>query len=90
MKREYFHVIGRPNCPYCDNAVRLLKERGRDIESETFDRNSQQLNEAKKNYNWKTVPIINHVQVDEAGYIHERFVGGFTDLVEYLRGEADG
>lgn len=84
MEEQYFHIIGRPGCPYCDKALSLLKDKDLPHTSESHDRGSEPLNEAMKRYNWKTVPIINHVKVDKDGTIHNRFVGGFSDLVAYL------
>jgi len=85
MREQYFHIIGRPGCPYCTHAENLLKEKGFDYTSEVHERGADELNEAKKRYNWKTVPIINHVKVNDDGTIDHRFVGGFSDLVAYLR-----
>ena len=85
MKEHYFHIIGRRGCPYCTHAERLLNEKNLDFTSEVLERGSSELNEAKKRYNWSTVPIINHVMVANDGVIQERFVGGFSDLVAYLR-----
>tara|TARA_R100000152_G_C6711275_1_gene138852 strand:+ start:469 stop:639 length:171 start_codon:yes stop_codon:yes gene_type:complete len=38
----------------------------------------------KSKYNWKTVPIIIRVFEDD-----EEFIGGYTDLFEYLRPSLD-
>ena len=86
MKEQYFHIIGRHGCSYCTHAERLLKEKGLDFTTDIHDRGASELNEAKKQYNWNTVPIINHVMVAQDGTIHHHFVGGFSDLVAYLRG----
>lgn len=74
-----FVVYGRPGCGYCTGAVQLLKQQGRsfdyiDIWSEGISK--QQLAE-KIGHPVYTVPQILH---------GERYIGGYTDLVPYLRG----
>jgi glutaredoxin len=60
-------------------AVRLLAEHQKDFECYALDNQPQLLNEIKQTYRWETVPVV--IEVTEG---HEKFIGGFEDLKEYL------
>ncbi len=45
----------------------------------SLDGNPLHLTEVKRRYSWDTVPLIL-----EVGGGSEKFIGGYTDLVEYL------
>lgn len=60
-------------------AISLLSERQKEFECYSLDKQPELLSEIKQTYKWKTVPII--VEVTEG---QEKFIGGFTDLKEYL------
>jgi len=79
----YYHVICLRGCPFCDDAVELLKELRIPYHAEYYDR-GERLDEQKQHYGWETAPIINKVDVDEDGTITNRFIGGYTDLKEYM------
>lgn len=85
MKQTYYHVIARKSCPFCIKAVELLEENKLYFHADYYDSEQTiKLNEQKKKYDWNTVPIINKVEVKENGNIETSFIGGFTDLKEYL------
>jgi len=60
-------------------AVRLLAEHKKEFECYSLDSQPKLLSEIKSTYRWETVPLV--VEVTEG---HEKFIGGFTDLKEYL------
>jgi glutaredoxin len=60
-------------------AIRLLAEHEKEFECYALDSQPQLLNEIKSTYRWDTVPLV--VEVTEG---QEKFIGGFTDLQEYL------
>tara|TARA_B100000900_G_scaffold372261_1_gene352059 strand:+ start:140 stop:352 length:213 start_codon:yes stop_codon:yes gene_type:complete len=60
-------------------AVQLLAEHQKQFECYAMDTQPQLLNEIKSTYKWDTVPIV--VEITEG---NEKFIGGFTDLKEYL------
>jgi len=74
-----FRIYTTSGCPYCQMALQLLTERQKEFECYALDSRPQLLNEIKSTYNWGTVPII--VEITEG---QEKFIGGFTDLKEYL------
>ena len=80
----YYHVICQRGCPFCEDAVELLKTLKKAYHAEYYDKGDR-LDEQKRIYGWKTAPIINEVDVDEDGTITNRFIGGYTDLEEYLK-----
>ena len=74
-----FRVYTKMDCPFCQAAVSLLAEHQKDFECYALDSQPELLNEIKKTYNWKTVPLV--IEVTEG---QEKFIGGYTDLREYL------
>jgi len=74
-----FRLYTKIDCPYCQMAVRLLAEHQKDFECYALDNQPQLLNEIKQTYRWETVPVV--IEVTEG---HEKFIGGFEDLKEYL------
>ena len=74
-----FRLYTKNGCPYCQMAVQLLAEHQKQFECYALDAQPQLLNEIKGTYNWETVPIV--VEITEG---KEKFIGGFTDLKEYL------
>ena len=74
-----FRLYTKIDCPYCQMAVRLLAEHQKDFECYALDNQPQLLNEIKQTYRWETVPVV--IEITEG---HEKFIGGFEDLKEYL------
>ena len=74
-----FRLYTKNDCPYCQMAIRLLAEHNKDFECYALDNQPKLLNEIKSTYRWETVPVV--VEITEG---HEKFIGGFTDLKEYL------
>jgi glutaredoxin-related protein len=60
-------------------AIQLLAEKQKEFECYAMDKQPKLLTEIKKTYRWDTVPIV--VEITEG---QEKFIGGFTDLQEYL------
>tara|TARA_Y100001963_G_C6649028_1_gene384778 strand:- start:12 stop:224 length:213 start_codon:yes stop_codon:yes gene_type:complete len=60
-------------------AVKLLAEHQKEFECYALDQQPKLLQEIKNTYNWSTVPVV--VEITEG---QEKFIGGFTDLKEYL------
>ena len=74
-----FRLYTKSNCPYCHAAVQLLTESKKEFELYGLDKQPELLNEIQGTYNWRTVPVV--VEITEG---QEKFIGGFTDLKEYL------
>ncbi len=68
------------SCPYCHMAKDLLDKSGAIYECHSLDAQPGLLQEIKSKHNWRTVPMIFEVKDGI-----EKFVGGFTDLREYLQ-----
>ncbi len=75
-----FRLYTKADCPYCHMAVRLLAEHQKDFECYALDNQPKLLTEIKETYRWETVPVV--VEITEGS---EKFIGGFTDLEEYLK-----
>ena len=60
-------------------AIQLLADNQKEFECYALDNQPRLLNEIKETYRWQTVPVI--VEITEG---NEKFIGGFTDLQEYL------
>tara|TARA_Y100000114_G_C11739952_1_gene318354 strand:- start:436 stop:678 length:243 start_codon:yes stop_codon:yes gene_type:complete len=79
---KYF-VFSRNDCPYCDDAIKLLKDKNLNFDSVVFyEEHKSILSEIKKCYEWPTVPIVLSITDKETSLI-----GGYTDLVEHLKNE---
>ena len=74
-----FRLYTKANCPHCHAAIQLLTEHQKDFECYGLDMQPELLTEIKNTYNWQTVPLV--VEITEG---QEKFIGGFTDLKEYL------
>ena len=80
----YYHLIVIDGCSFCEKAVALLNETGELFHTENATGKKNWLKEQKENYSWKTVPIVNKVQIQNDGSIDVEFVGGYTDLREHM------
>ena len=74
-----FRLYTKTDCPYCQLAIRLLAEHKKEFECYAMDNQPQLLNEIQNTYRWETVPVV--VEITEG---QEKFIGGFSDLKEYL------
>jgi len=69
------------NCPYCDDAIALLKNKDESFCIINLTDQEDLLRQLKDAYEWQTAPII----FKREGKFSV-LVGGFTDLREYLSG----
>lgn len=60
-------------CSFCQNAKRLLKDKGYTFEEINLSHDINKREELSTKYNWRTVPMI---------FIENEFIGGFQELVE--------
>ena len=74
-----FRLYTKRNCPYCQAAVNLLAEHQKEFECYALDSKPALLQEIQTTYRWDTVPVV--VEITKG---QEKFIGGFTDLKEYL------
>jgi glutaredoxin len=74
-----FRLYTKADCPFCQSAIQLLAEHKKDFECYALDNQPKLLNEIQSTYRWETVPVILEVTAGQ-----EKFIGGFTDLKEYL------
>ena len=74
-----FRLYTKTSCPYCHAAIKLLSEKQYDFECYGLDKQPQLLTEIKKTYNWETVPLVVDITAGQ-----EKFIGGLSDLKEYL------
>ena len=84
MNSKYFHMFTKKRCKHCTKAKKLLEERDLPHVVTQMDKAPHALDELKEMCQWKTVPIIFEV-VGE----HEAFIGGCTDLEDYLNGTTE-
>lgn len=79
MSQDGYTIYGIPNCQYCVKAKMLLNENGNDFKYVEMDKCASGYPEWRdmivKTTRQKTFPFVY-----DSGY----FVGGFTDLVDYL------
>lgn len=81
MKERCFYLYTTPECPYCDKAVNLIREKGHLFYAWKLDSNHEAIKLFKQKSQWGTVPIIfEHIGRDY------KFIGGYEDLA-FLLGE---
>ena len=64
-------------------AEELLRAENVEFHVRILDRDSEELNEAKQRNNWRTVPMVTHVEVSD-GVSSSKFIGGYTDLESFV------
>ena len=74
-----FRLYTKSSCPYCHMAVQLLAQEQKDFECYALDKQPELLSEIKNTYRWETVPLV--IEITEG---QEKFIGGYTELKEYL------
>jgi len=80
-----FKVYGTTTCGFCKRATALLQERGHNYSYWSLDDEPELMRALKKEYGWRTVPLI--IFVDALNDNEITFIGGYTDLVECLNDE---
>ena len=78
MSRYIFFC--KATCPFCLKAKELLEEQ--ELEYSVVDV-GETWDQLKQAFRWQTVPMILEAESD----VIYHFVGGYTDLVEYLQVE---
>ncbi len=77
--KRTFYLYSNPECPFCTKAKDLLDQRGHTHVAMELDWNHPTLTRLKEEMNWKTIPMVFEIQER-----NHKFVGGYTDLIEYL------
>ena len=80
IKTFYLYTV--PECSYCTKAKELLVERGYNHLAMELGHDNPTLIRLKEEMDWGTVPMVFELE----GRDH-KFVGGYTDLVDYLGGK---
>lgn len=76
----------REGCPYCEAAINVLKDNSQDYCVIIHEnREAPGLIKEQKLWDWKTVPLVVRVSVNEVGDTIRTLVGGYTDLCESLK-----
>ena len=83
---KYFIVHGRTSCPFCVKAVGLLESKNMAYIFSPVD--GEILTEVKRKWDHATVPIVVERDLHECEY--ESFIGGYTELNEYLTEHING
>ena len=78
-EKRTFYLVSNPDCPFCTKAKDLLDQRGHTHIAFDIDWSHPALAQLKKEMDWKTIPMVFELRGRD-----QKFVGGYTDLVEYL------
>ena len=79
MKSYKIYALG--SCPYCERLIQSLVDKKQTFYVEFLDGNKKKLNEMKKKYNHKTVPIV--ILVEDK----ETLLGGCDDTIAFMQTE---
>jgi len=74
----------RNDCPFCDEALHILKENSKDYCAVIHEAASPSLLQEQRLWEWNTVPIIIAVTKNEHDDEVRRLIGGYTDLCNLL------
>ena len=77
---RYYFLWTRHDCEWCQKATELLNKKAISYTVFTCDDHPKLLEEAKNNFDWKTVPIIFEVCSNGT----TKLIGGYTDLEKHL------
>jgi len=77
----YYKIIGWSKCPWCDKAKTELIKRSKQFEYCLVGESRGLLNHYKSIYKQETVPMVIQINTSTG---HERFIGGYTDLIKHL------
>jgi len=69
------------SCEWCQKATELLNKKAISYTVFTCDNHPKVLKEAKKQFNWETVPIVFEVHSNGT----TELIGGYTDLKKHLK-----
>ncbi len=79
----YFHIFVKKRCKFCSKATKFLDEKQLPYVVTCCDKAPGVLQGLKDACEWKTVPLVFEVLV--TGTVSS-FIGGYTELEEYLDG----
>ena len=81
---KYYKIICWSECPFCLKAKMEMIERRLPFEYCSIDHSNRLFDYYKAIYKQGTVPMI--VEISETG--QSKFIGGYTDLIEYFNQKA--
>ena len=92
---KYYDLIIKSSCPFCQEAISLLKDRGEQFVYTDMEHGEWALDVAKATLAHKTVPMIWEVNISEIDSSpktippckFKKFIGGCDDLKEYFKAE---
>lgn len=82
ITKRTFYLYATAKCPYCFKAKALLTKKKHKFITMELDWEHETLRRLKEEMDWPTVPMIFEIE----GRDH-KFVGGYDDLVTYLKGK---
>ena len=80
---NYYKIICWAECPFCLKAKTLMIENGLRFEYCSVDHSNDLLNFYKRKYKHGTVPMVVYMDTEAND---EKFIGGYTELKEFLNG----
>ena len=84
---RYYNLITKSSCPFCQEAISLLKDRGEQYIYTDMENCEEALEKAKEQTGYKTVPIIWEASVGDEQFPKVKFIGGCDDLKEHFEGQ---
>ena len=90
-KTKQYILVTKGSCPYCNEALSLLKENNLSFSYTDMEFNEEALEAVKYQSDWSTVPIVWQQEVEwgneEVRVISNNFIGGCSELKKYLEDE---
>jgi len=79
IENRTFYLYTSPQCNFCDKAKQLLEKKGLKFIVMELSREHDTLIRLKEEMEWNTVPMVFEMEGRD-----KKFIGGYTDLLEYL------
>lgn len=83
MTRKFF-VYTKPNCPHCNRAKNLLRDKGMKFTAQSLENEEERQQLLASLNGWATFPVI--LELDPETGKPVRFVGGADALEQMLAG----
>ena len=83
--REYYKIIAWSDCPFCDEAKKLMVKEKKQFIYCVIDESPELLKMLKSKHCWETVPMVFHYKLSDEGSWKGEFIGGYSDTEKQLK-----
>ena len=91
LEEEYesYHLHLRDGCPYCDQALDLVRDKGVEYYAWIHERGSESLTEQQDRWGHHTVPVVLRCVTRYEKDNEFKLIGGYSELREYFESKGE-